>query len=229
VRVFGYGSGNREVQYTATRQIRTERSSSGGFQPDVYSEVNSSNRTDLYRQNFNSQPNWNSLGETSDYRFTVQNGYFHCQSKSNTYWLYSLTPTSSDAYLQGDYEVEYRAKFISGREDYGFGIRWARFWDNSTMRSFFFSISAAQQYCLGRYYGGNDYRFWIDWRNANAINRTDWNKITVRRYNQVFYLFINEIFVDAYPTSDSPFGSQIAFPAPPQSTVYYDDVRISQF
>jgi hypothetical protein len=65
---------------------------------------------------------------------------------------------------------------------------------------------------------------WVEWTETTDGNIEDWNKLTVRKYQNKYYFFINEVFL--YEDDFSDFGDEFGFAFDRNTTVDIDAVGI---
>jgi len=80
------------------------------------------------------------------------------------------------------------------------------------------------KFSLGSYNIGDTDGSWTDWTESPYGNSGDWNKLTVRKYGEKYYFFMNEeyIFSDDY----NDFGIQFGFIIDKDTHVDIDEVGI---
>ena len=170
----------------------------------------------LFQDNFSNNRNEWFEGENSSYKFDVRGGSYLCRSKNSQVWF-----IFRDVELNGsrNYDIEASFRLLDGGEDFGHGLRWGF---DDVNNNFFFSLLPSQQYSAGSQ--RTSYSFWKNWTGDNIIRRS-WNTLTVRRYDDNYYFFINGKFV--YSRSYvAPPANQIAFAVPPRSSMEVDNIKV---
>jgi len=143
-------------------------------------------------------------GNQSNIDFTISNGVYTIDHQDDGYyWVTSVDLASFNS--NDNYQVETYMKIIDDYDAYSHN---GMVWEADTYYSFyaFTFIPASSNFAMLHRYNG-------EWQ-ANLINDTyssflngvgEYNKITLRKYDSRFYLFINENFVAEY-NSQSPYG-----------------------
>jgi hypothetical protein len=209
LRMYAINNDNQVVGYSQTFSFRLEQTTTS-FNPEVYTGASFQ---DIYVQDFNEQGSL-FAGETNQYAFYITNGYYYCQSKERNTWLLDFTVDIDET---RNFEIETAIKLVSGNNPNASGIRWGgRDVDNN----YFFSLTSTQQYAIGDV-TNNRFSFWKDFTQTNSISTTNFNKLTIRKYGNNLYFFLNENFV--YSRSYASFkGNLIQFAVGNNSVTHMD-------
>ncbi len=196
--------------------LRRGGGSTNNINPTDYTATRYEN---LFLDNFSNNNNDWFEGENSDYTFDVRNGAYLLQSKNNQVWFVSrdieLNPNRN-------YDIEVEFRLLSGGENFGHGLRWGF---SDVDNNFFFSLFPAnREYSVGEQRSGS-YSFWKGWTAHNAVRTSGWNRLTVRKYENQYYFFVNGQFV--YSRSYvAPSNNRIAFAVPPRSAMEVDNLKV---
>lgn len=124
-----------------------------------------------------------------------------------------------------DFEIEYTLQRIqtnSGKNAISF------IWGASGLSNFYYLKTlddyGSSTFVCG-YYNGNS----NDWYNdkPNALDQIPTkNKYTIRRVNEMYYLFINEVFIDEYKVTEF-YGNYIGLILGGNSEAIFDDFKIN--
>jgi hypothetical protein len=202
-----------------TGEIKSFKTAEEGFSPEEYARANYQS---LIVEDFSDNSNNWIEASNSSYRFKVENGYYHCQSKNSQYWFVGKIFNMDES---RNYEIEARIKFINGSNNARYGILWnARDLNNG----YYFNLTNNRQFTVGETKGNGSFNLinWIGWQSDNNILQNDWNRMTIRKYGNTFYFFINEVMVRTRPFVAEK-GHQHLFMNGPNTTFHADDYRIS--
>ena len=90
-----------------------------------------------------------------------------------------------------NFEIETKIKFHSGNAKRAFGLQWGK--SNSGDRYFSFVINAKQQFAISKYSGA--YINYKQEAKSSLIKINDYNKLTIRKIDNMVYFFLNETLV----------------------------------
>ena len=118
----------------------------------------------------------------------------------------------------------YLIKFTNteGKTTSGIMLEWGK---SSSGDNFNFEFNASGKYWIGEYYN----RKYVDskgWTASSSINKTSYNKLTVRKIGARYYFFINQRYVHSMPFKKF-YGDKVAFTAPANSGIKIDYLTIS--
>ncbi len=173
--------------------------------PEEYDGIPQSRRNSYINENyFDNGLNW-LVGSDEVYSAEIQNMTYVCEAKSNPYVFYSHHNLFDE---NKNYEVEiaineYTPTLLQNYAICALVIGYQYYSD----KMLYFSIDNENAFFAGHYDNG-----WNNWRDkefSDAIVNEGLNKLTVRKINNIFYFFVNEILVDEYqvkPIYDKNFG-----------------------
>jgi len=175
----------------------------------------------VFLENFSDNKNgWvTGLSADSCYSSKIGNGVFEITStcKDTRPW-FCITRTID---ITKDFELEAEILYVQGEDDNSINLIWGK--DDNEYR-FRFGISGNGQYRIDSYNGS-----WTnlkEWTSSDLVNKSDYNKLTVRKIRAQYYFFLNEQLVR---TSDfySFFGNQIGFQDNQNTTMRANFIKVS--
>jgi hypothetical protein len=144
------------------------------------------------------------LSANGCYSSKIENGAFEitstCKDSYPIYWMPHVIDVTRD------FEIEAEILYIQGESNNAISLVWG---ENNNSYGFYFGISGNGQFRVFQFNGR-----WIilkDWTVSDLVHKTDYNKITVRKVDAKYYLFLNEKLVyssDFYPFYGNQFGFQ---------------------
>jgi len=193
-----------------------------GIAQSNYSDYSSNQKSLIYQNDFNSSSDdWATGSFDNGCREShITNGHYELSSKCTDTNPVHWTNLAVIDYSK-DFEIESAIKFVSGENDNSNGIFWGRNTDGYRFR---FTFSGNGQYKIDRY-NGTWYNF-KSWTAASCINKTDFNKLTIRKIGDNLYFFMNEIFVHMM-AFEPFFGQQIGFQVNQNSTIWVDYLTVN--
>lgn len=185
--------------------------------PDTYDGVPQSNKVRIFMDNFDSNKYfW--IKNTSPATHQIIDGYFMF---SNDY-AFSYTdgkPISFDG--TKNFEIETRIKFVSGDVEMFSGLFWGElvFGDK-----YFLGFSSMGSYKIDKETGFQASSI-LDPVESQIINSTAENTLTVRKYDNKYYFFINQNLVHTMDYEDLP-GQYIGFTVAEKSIIQINFLRL---
>jgi hypothetical protein len=120
-----------------------------------------------------------------------------------------------------DFQLEATMKFENGDNNNNNGIRWGAS-ENSEFR---FGFTGDGYFNLTKYENDN----WVNltkWIKSSNIKLNDYNKITIRKFSNEYYFFINEFLVHKCPYERLPFQGENFLFSNVNSTVRVSKINI---
>lgn len=188
------------------------------FAQKKYTDYSAKDKQNIFIENFNNNFNkW-----TIDNNWIsgkIENGHYllNCKNYKNTT---GLSYHSVDIDENKDFEIETKIKIINGNGALVFGMD-----DNfnhyrleiSDKNKFFILKNVVAKNTISKIYHTSI---------LNIINQNNFNKITLRSINSVFYVFINEKFIKEF--NKLPFfGDKIGFSVATNSKIEIEQIQIS--
>jgi len=168
---------------------------------------------DVYPKQYDGIPGWDAyyvnefdgtdddwhVGSADDYDAYKTDGLYYIENR-NTESDY-IFRTNATVMPEDNYDFESEFKLTYNNQGYGNGILWA---ENPDDGNYFI-----YKYSYGQYrYGDTQRGWWCEWTEKG--NYEGYNKLTARKYNGRYYIFLNEIFIGEYDSLDD-FGEKIGF------------------
>jgi PKD repeat protein len=203
-------------------QIITVTGGTTNLDPTVYDlgQVYSTH----YSDDFTATGDW--LEETtSDYSAVISGGLYTISNYSTTnYWTFSTSAAAMPS-SSLNYDIDIWFKIGYDNQGYGDGMFWAK---NPDAFSYYFYLTSpynsTEYYSLGDVQDGT----WTYWLTSNWMAGgyfSDYNHLTVRKYGNYYYFFLNETLVHTQ-TYTSDFGSKFGFWIAPESQIIIDGIGI---
>jgi len=184
-----------------------------------YNDYSSSQRTDIFFDDFDdNQHEWPYIQDGETWTGKIANGYMYYESKGNTSIYQARNVTLNE---REDFELEARFRHAGGATDQSDGFDWGR---NADGHRDSFGFSGNGQYLISRYDGtwSND----IPWTSSALVNKTTYNKLTVRKVQSTYYFFLNERLVHTMPFRPLK-GHAVGFSINANITIHVDFLRVS--
>jgi hypothetical protein len=181
--------------------------------------------SDYYYNSFSSSGDWTE-NTTSDYSATISNDIYTITNySSENYWVFSTSaaamPSSS---LNYDLDIQFIVYPDNG--GYGDGLFWAK--DPDAFNYYYFltspSSSSTGYYALGKVENGTS-TSWLTESWISGGHSTEYNHLTIRKYGNNYYMFLNEILIKTH-SYEGDFGGKFGFWVGPSSTMYIADIGI---
>ncbi len=188
--------------------------------PEIYSGVPASARTNLINETFDSNNNTFEIVSNANKQSKIENGYYTCENYTSNY----VTKFSSLQSLSTDrnYEVEFLFNVSYG------GFYWGAIEESQNQYHYWFINMGELQSTLGYY--SSSWHYWYQDEACNSLiaNSASFNKLTLRKYNNKYYLFINEVVFKQFDVSLT-YGSKFGFLLNPYATASVDYIKIDYF
>ncbi|MFP4547204.1 MAG: Ig-like domain-containing protein [Fidelibacterota bacterium] len=153
----------------------------------------------------------------------ITNGYYEVNNNSDSGWYFWLNRDELD-YTE-NFQIE--AKLLLTKNNSGAGFLWGASKDDDVLKYNYFGIWSNGQYRLLNTNDDDQY-LWKDWTSFDWSNYYgQYNKLTVRKYNNTYYFFINENYIGNYNYQQA-YGTLIGFNLAPQTILRIDDINIFQ-
>ena len=151
-----------------------------------YNSFSWSDKEIIYSDDFTSDKGLNVVGTTSIGKYNSRYYALSSTSSSNV-GLLSLNKTIDQT---KNFQIEVTMKFVSGEDNNGNGITWGRK-DNDNR--YWFQFTGNGYFNIGKMKFGTITN--KEWTLHSSINKTDYNKLTIRKAGNQYYFFINESLV----------------------------------
>jgi len=166
------------------------------------------NKSAVLDDDFNSNYNNWWLHEYGSQSGIINNGFYYLSSKSRTKSVFKDIEIPDNI----DFELEITAKLlgynVNQKRHSAFGIIWGKHYYDKKQYSF--SINLAQQVNVSKRSSASVFKYYLKNKRIPHLNVLDFNKLTVRRVSNCYFLFINEEFVTSFKT-ESLYGNGIGF------------------
>ena len=168
-----------------------------------------------YYNDFSESGDWpEEIG--NDYELSIANGIYTMVDVNDAEDHYGYFIMNGDVNLPiGNYDYEARVKNTVDNGAWGSGLIFGGL--DFDFNYFKFSIGF---YRIGDTGDGD----WVEWTETTDGNIEDWNKLTVRKYQNKYYFFMNEVFL--YEDDYSDYGNEFGFAFDQNTTVDIDAVGI---
>ncbi len=181
-------------------------------------------QTYILREDFNNNSkNW-AVKTHKDASMYLTSGHYYFSHKRKTgSWLSHRGVTTLKPY--SDWEIEMRAKHVSGVDNYAFGLTFARK-DNDN--EYVFSISANGYYRITKEINGNNTKL-VKWTKSSYINKGNhtYNTLKVKRKGSSWYFYINGNSVYSMGANSWP-GKRVGFSVANKQAIQVDYLYVKQ-
>lgn len=182
----------------------------------------------LFTEDFsdNSQ-SWREGSSDSRY-FKVEHGYYVIQSfKSGFYSAAKFNEENQFTIDQSrDFQIECKIKFISGEDNNSNSLNWGQKSDDWSNLRFGFSGGGSFKVFSYDDAAENKWTNYQSWTESAALNKSDFNKMTIRKVADQYYFFINETLVTTVPFKPF-FGQVLSVQSNQNTTIRVDDIVVS--
>ncbi len=188
-----------------------------------YNDFGKSQKDIIFFDDFNNNDNDWSVGDFGDGRRIgkIKNGYYHWES----------TPINSEAGTSHlsvpidesrDFEIEAKIRFVKGKKSSLNALLWGL--KKKPYADYAFGFNGNQEFDISKY--KNEYTKFAKWQSSSFLNRTQYNKLTIRKVKRTFYFFINERLVHSMPAKPF-FGDRLGFQAAEKSIINVDYLQVA--
>jgi hypothetical protein len=194
------------------------------IEPKQYS-VPDENKEDIFFDDFlTNQNNWILVIDERSFR-KLEDGYLNCWSyftNDPKYWKSAFSLKTIDIDESKNFEIEVSLKCSQ------FGVSpipliWGR--NTESLNTFYFGFTSRGEFQIMRF-ENNKFTDFKKSGKSDFININDYNKLTVRKFDNKLYFFINEHVVCQIPYEALP-GHEFGFQAPSNSIINADFIRLS--
>lgn len=149
---------------------------------EKYSGISTSSKKNILKEDFNNASNGWIEKKTEEVNLMITNGNYHFQSKSGFYR--SIIPLYINQ--QGNFEIETSFKVTKSEKDFENCIMWG----SDSKNSFRFGFTKNGYYTIYKMNPGVvDY---VDYTELSNFNNLAYNKLTIRKFFNKLYFFVNE-------------------------------------
>lgn len=174
----------------------------------------------LMEDNFDDDSgNWYE-GTDDDTNYRIRNGVYNCSSE--TFIFYTRCSVCSNFNLS-NFELEARIRVLEG--DLTCSIVWGALDGFENSRDF--GINSRGEYEIAGLEQGEPLPPVQDLTFSAAVNKNDWNKLTLRKVNNNHYFFINEQLVRSVSGLNT-IGDEIFFKVGARSICEFDDLILRE-
>lgn len=200
--------------------ILVEEKEDADIDPSDYNGIPSNQFYDYFIADFESGDGGFYTGTDDDYSAQISNGHYVITNYDLEYdqWFSnSGTFPDNNSY----YQLEYILRTKNYEEPYGSGVQWAM---NDNWDHLFNIISPFGGINMGY---SDDTDGWVSWSEwvTGGNESPEYNKITIRKYGDTYYVFRNEIFVYEHPANVA-YGDRFGVIAGPTQTIEFNEITI---
>ncbi|MGC1390748.1 MAG: caspase family protein [Bacteroidales bacterium] len=175
-----------------------------------YNDYPENLKKNVINENFKNNDNkWaldNSSDNSADYK--IKNGSFQIKVPDKNNIGLQCIPVS-DLNQNKNWEIETRVKYSGGSVFKAFALIWG--YKDGNSQGYFFFIDARGLFKIQKKdTPGSNFINYKDWAPARYVNKSDWNKLTVRKVDDKCYFFINEHLISSVPF-ESFYGDEVGF------------------
>ncbi len=194
---------------------------SPAFSQSKHYDYSSAEKRSVYKEDF---------GPSSDYWYTDEPGRRSAKIENGDLIFRSLNDQTQVKYKtidldwEQDWELEFKVKWIRGKETSAIDFIWDKEPGNSN--KYHFGFTAGRKYVLAEYKDG-EYDHILKFISSTIVNKTNYNTFTVRKVGRTYYFFINAQFIKSMPYKPIK-GDFIGFTVPPKTTISVDHLYAFQ-
>lgn len=186
-----------------------------------YTDYTEKDKSAVFVERFdNNSNNWKVGGRRgTGRRAKVAFGTYLIESLRQGVNPVSVLPVKID---QGrNFEIEASFRYVRGETNNANCLVWGM---NANSHRFRFGISGNGQFIIDKYDGS--WHNFKPWTESPLVNRTGYNKLTVRKTDQVYSFFLNEQFVYSMPFR-AFFGTKVGFQVNQKTAIQVDSLKVS--
>jgi len=178
---------------------------------EKYSGISNSSKISILKEDFNNNDNKWIEQKSKEVNLTIIDGNYHFQSKAG--FLRSIIPLYINQ--QSNFEIETSFKVTQSEKEFENCILWGADENNSYRFGFtksgYFTIYKMNPKVI-------DY---VDYTKLTDFNKLSYNKLTIRKFLDKYYFYVNEKLVHSMKTEDF-FDNNIGFVVGKKSTMLID-------
>ena len=187
-----------------------------------YGDYPESRRTNIFFDDFDDNQNEWMTGTFSKGKRVamIENGHYYWEADSKYYGLNATwKPIPIDE--SEDFEIEAAIKFVRGNSrKQATALSWGR----SGKGSFYLAFKE-DKYAVVVWTDSHKPQLVTEWTRTPLLKEGDYNKLTIRKVDSIYYLFINEGLVHTMPKTKKFFGPNIGFES--NNVIHIDYLRVS--
>lgn len=167
--------------------------------------------------------NWYTI-DNSEFNLKVKNGFYEIESKTNSaYWTYIDIPDLEQD--EEDFTIETAITQIDGLDNYGYGLIWSLYPDNSTYHSYLLSSTQMVKMETKWAKGENKYMDWVSNTSINKMGNQNILKIEKRSNSVRGYLNGQLIYIGG---EFGYFGSKVGFYIGNKMKIRVDYIKVTK-
>ena len=184
----------------------------GAASPTDFGGYSDSDREKIFTEDFSTNNYSWPVGTFDDCRtYTYYRGYYEIKStcKTSSAIVNFNKNKGFNIDQSRDFEIETSMMYVSGTDNKFYGIAWGK---NETIdERFNFGFSANGYFLINKYknYEWHDFK---PWTLSSLVKKNDYNKLTIRKIDNTYYFFLNNVFVYSCPFEPF-FGQRLDFTA----------------
>ncbi|GAB5524494.1 MAG: hypothetical protein Roseis2KO_23660 [Roseivirga sp.] len=200
-----------------TNSYTSTTSSSG----TSYSTYGSSEKTRVYREDFNNSSDKWEVYRSGSRMGKIQNGYFDWISMNNSAQMIMHTLTDMD--WDRDWQIETRVKFVTGKPNSSNDLLWNI--DEDGTDKYHFGFTGEGKYVFSKKVG-SEYQSIVPFTASSTVNKSGFNKITVRKVGSAYHYFFNEKLITT-KYNHQVTSNKVGFMVAPNTTIQVDYLDVS--
>lgn len=205
--------------------IKLSKIRKGGFfheNPEAkYTFYSNADKSQFLHLDYNEPSSETEHEKAGAYRSTVKNGAFNWSSlePKSRIWLEEIKNMD----WSKDWQMETEMKFVQGSESEPIEFSWNYAQSFSVEHHFGFTANGSFQL---RITAGTNEEITVPLTATQIVNKTDFNKLTVRKVGEVVYYFLNERLVSAEKAYEIKHN-EVSFSVPGNTTMQIDYLDVA--
>lgn len=196
----------------------TSTTSSGGTS---YSTYGSSDKTKVYREDFNNNSEKWEVYRSGSRMGKIHDGYFDWISMNNSAQM--IMHKLIDMDWDRDWQIETRVKFVTGKPNSSNDLIWNI--DEGGTDKYHFGFTGEGKYVFSKKVG-SEYQSIVPFTASSTVNKSGFNKITVRKVGNAYSYFFNEkLLTTKY--NHKVNSNKVGFMVAPNTTIQIDYLDVS--
>ncbi len=178
-------------------------SNNSSIDASVYGNIAVNKKKVIMKEDFiNNAYDWG-VGKSDATNRKIDNGYFYFKTYEESFYS---TMIEQDLRSYRNFEIETKIKCVEGGIGYENCILWGM---DDNKHSFRFGITPKGQYTAYKM-SPNGIVDYVDYTDSPEVSNIAYTKLTIRKYNNMYYFFLNEKLVHSAPF-EPLYGGNIGY------------------
>lgn len=201
-----------------------------------FADIPSSSKVQLYFDDFSSNAKDNLEYNGSNEEYKVTKGVYRMENKTDGTWIKFLLfdPTcnlkpSLTIDEKKNFEIEVSVRFVSGTDNRDISLIWGADRPNcdEIIGERYVGFSGNGYYIVYENDRAGTHTEPVPWVESSLVSKTGFNKLTVRKYRNEYFMFVNEHLVHRSSSAAGLYGQHYGIAWPAKTIVEVDYINVS--